>query len=47
MKNLYVTQVVKWRHHLCYITNIFMNGKIVISPKGINKYYTAHYTEII
>ena len=46
LDELYVTQPVYWRNRLHYITNIFVNGKIVISPKGANKYYTVHYTLI-
>jgi len=46
LNELYVTMKVEWRNKLHYITNIYLNGKIIISPKGIDKYYTIHYTEL-
>jgi hypothetical protein len=46
LETLYVTQLIQWRNKPCYITNIFVNGTLVVSPKGIDKYYKIHYTEI-
>ena len=46
LSNLYVTQLVMWHGREHYITNIYLNGIVTVSPKGVDKYFKTHYTEL-
>lgn len=46
LEEIYITMIVMYRDKIHYVTNIFQNGKIQISPKGKDEYLIKHYTEL-
>jgi hypothetical protein len=46
LNDFYVSQKVLFKNRICYILNIFLNGKMKISPKNSDKEYTVHFSEV-
>jgi hypothetical protein len=46
MEELFISQDVIWKGRKYYISNKFINGKIVIRLCFSAKVFTVHYTEL-
>jgi hypothetical protein len=46
MDNLYISQDIIWKGRKYYISNMFINGRILIRLSNSEKKFTVYYTEI-
>lgn len=45
-EDLFISQVVIWKKKEHFVLNIFLNGKILISPRNSNKKFLIRFTEL-
>ncbi len=45
-EELFVTKKVLYRNRVHYVTNVFLNGLCVISPKGEDKTFHVKHLEL-
>lgn len=44
--DIFISQIVFWKNREHFVLNIFLNGKILISPRSSDKIYQIHFTEL-
>ncbi len=47
MDNLYINQDIIWKGRKYYISNMFINGNILIRLSNSEKKFMVYYTDII